>query len=306
MMITPTPILRILTGSLVLLLVGTLFFLFVGSTSGSNEGPSAGSGQYRAENVNLALRRTAHHLLRIAGDSTSRIPPVEQTNPNTFRVSFRRSFNYDSLPALLQESLRLHQVTGAYDVAVLDCARGQLLLGYNLYDLLKNSVVPCGGRSMVAGCYVLQLTFSPVAPAPQPSMRWPLLALVGILSGVAFIVWRRSVRPGEPVAQPSSLPDPAIRFGQSRLDVSNQLLTSGTSQHTLTYRETKLLRLLVNHPNEVLERNQILKQVWEDEGITVGRSVDVFISRLRKLLQDDPTIRISAVHGVGYRLEVQG
>ena len=84
------------------------------------------------------------------------------------------------------------------------------------------------------------------------------------------------------------------------------MLTSGPNQHKLTYREAKLLQLLANHPNQVLERDQILKLVWEDEGITVGRSVDVFISRLRKLLAEDPTLRITAVHGVGYRFEVKG
>lgn len=306
MKITHTPSLRILTGSLIVLLVGMLFVRFVGSTPGPNEAQSTDQKQYRAEKVNLALRRTAHGLLRMAGDSTSRIPAVVQTNPHTFRVSFSRAFNYDSLPALLQQSLRLHHVSGAYDVAILDCANGELQLGYSLHDLLANRPVPCEGRAMAAGCYVLQLTFEPVAPGPQSSVGWRLAALAGLLSGVAFIVWRRSAKTSEPVSPLSSSPDQAIRFGQSWLDVGNQLLNSGSSQHNLTYRETKLLRLLASHPNELLERNQILKLVWEDEGITVGRSVDVFVSRLRKLLQDDPTIRISAVHGVGYRLEVQG
>jgi DNA-binding winged helix-turn-helix (wHTH) protein len=300
-----TSVLRILTGGMALLLVSVLFVQFVGSSSGPNEAQSDDSGKYRAGKINLALRRTAHHLLRLAGDSTSRIPAVEQTNAYTFQVSFSRAFNYDTLPALLQQSLRLHKVAGAYDVAVLDCARGELQLGYSLHDLLTSGPVPCGGRSMAVGCYVLQLTFEPVAPAPQPSVRWPLVALVGLLSGVAFIMWRRSARTRGAVHQPGSSLANAIRFGQSWLDVSNQLLTSGSSQHNLTYRETKLLRLLVSHPNEVLERNQILKLVWEDEGVTVGRSVDVFVSRLRKLLQNDPTLRIAAVHGVGYRLEVQ-
>ena len=305
MKITHLPFLRILAGSVALLLVGMLFVRFVGTTSGSNEVQSAGSGPYRAEKVNLALRRTAHHLLRLAGDSTSRIPPVEQPNDRTFRVAFSRAFNYDSLPTLLQESLRIHQVNGSYDVAVLDCARGELQLGYSLTDLLAGSPIPCKGRSMAAGCYVLQLTIHPVAPAPQPAMPWSLVALAGLCSGIAFIAWRRSARVVGPTGQSSTLPEQAIRFGQSWLNVGNQLLTSGSSQYTLTYRETKLLRLLISHPNEVLARNQILKLVWEDEGVTVGRSVDVFVSRLRKLLQNDPTIRITAVHGVGYRLEVQ-
>lgn len=304
MKLTHPPVLRILIGSIALLLTGLLFVRFVSSASGTNAVRSDVSQTYRTEKINLALRRTAHHLLRVAGDSTSRIPVIDQPNPHTFRVSFGRAFNYDSLPALLHQSLQLHKVADAYDVAVLDCAGGKLQLGYNKQDLLGNGPVPCGGRSLTDGCYVLQVTFEPPAPAPQPSTPWPMLALAGLLSGVAFIVWRRSGRTVEPVVQPIPSPNHTLQFGQSLLDVNSQLLISGSSQHNLTYRETKLLRVLVSHPNQVMERSEILKLVWEDEGITVGRSIDVFMSRLRKLLQNDPTIRIAAVHGVGYRLEI--
>jgi hypothetical protein len=305
MKLTHPPVLRILISSVALLLICLLFARFVSNASGTNAVRSDASQTYRTEKINLALRRTAHHLLRLAGDSTSRIPAVAQPNPHTFRISLGRAFNYDSLPSLLKHSLQLHHIEDGYDVAVLDCAHGELQLGYNERDLLGNGPVPCGGRSLTAGCYVLQVTFEPLAPAPQPSTQWPLLALAGLLSGVTFIMWRRrSARTSEAVAQPLSSPNHALQFGQSWLDVNSQLLMSGSSQHNLTYRETKLLRVLVSHPNQVMERSEILKLVWEDEGITVGRSIDVFMSRLRKLLQNDPTIRIAAVHGVGYRLEI--
>ena len=71
----------------------------------------------------------------------------------------------------------------------------------------------------------------------------------------------------------------------------------------LTFRETKLLRLFATNPDRLLERDVILRQVWADEGVLVGRSVDVFVSRLRKKLAADPSVGIAAVHGVGYRLE---
>ncbi len=118
------------------------------------------------------------------------------------------------------------------------------------------------------------------------------------------VVWRRPTRltPGAP--EPKQVTIVPLRFGNCSFDVSRQILTAGNTLHKLTYREAKLLGLLVNHANQVLDRDTILKLVWEDEGVTVGRSVDVFMSRLRKLLHDDPTVRIAAVHGVGYKLEV--
>ena len=65
----------------------------------------------------------------------------------------------------------------------------------------------------------------------------------------------------------------------------------------------KLLAFFARHPDQVLQRDEILQQVWADEGVLVGRSLDMFVSRLRKKLAGDPTVSIVAVHGVGYRLE---
>jgi DNA-binding winged helix-turn-helix (wHTH) protein len=295
---------RLVTASLFLGLAGLLVVQLAGFASVADESP-------QSQKINLALRRTAHHLLRTAGDSTSRIPAVQQPNPQTYRVELGRALDYDQLPDLLQASLRLHQVTGAYDVAVLNCADGELQLGYTVNDLNSDKSVPCGGRSMVAGCYVLQVTFAtPIPPrwtaSTQLPMSWPLFALGGLLLvGLLLPVWQRTGRVIEPEKPPIPETPGQLQFGRSCLDLTNQQLMSGSSQHNLTYREAKLLRLLVSHPNQLLPRDQILKSVWEDEGVTVGRSVDVFVSRLRKLLHDDPTVRIVAVHGVGYRLDVQ-
>ena len=72
--------------------------------------------------------------------------------------------------------------------------------------------------------------------------------------------------------------------------------------HELTYREAKLLQLFVSHPNQLLDRGFILRHVWADEGILVSRSVDMFVSRLRKLVEVDAAAPryIQTVWGVGY------
>ncbi|AUD07213.1 winged helix family transcriptional regulator [Spirosoma pollinicola] len=291
---------RLLIISGIVLITGLLFTQFVGLSAATDN-------LYSTQKVNLALRRTAHHLLRAAGDSTSRIPAVQQLDPHTFRLQLATNFDYDRLPGLLRESFRLHNVMATYDVAVLDCARGEVQLGYSVKDLLRNESIPCVNRSLAAGCYTLQITFNSPAPSAKRVPFLPLLGIGGLLVGLLFAVRHRKEHTNSTVEQPiASIPASSlIRFGRSSLDLPNLTLITNTTPHSLTYREAKLLRLLVSHPNQILERDQILKLVWEDEGITVGRSVDVFVSRLRKLLQDDPTIKIAAVHGVGYRLEIQ-
>ncbi len=296
------PFVRMAIGSTILLLLGLLFVRFIQKSE---------PVELRSDRVNLALRRTADRLLRAAGDSTSRIDAVVQTAPHIYRVRFGRSFDYDQLPALLQESFSVHKIDRPYDVAILDCATKTLQLGYTIADLTGPLPVACQGRDLESGCYVLQVTFAPVQSAS--GSEWPFLALGGLLSCVLALVWYRAGQRPQPNPPAESSPvetDPAptnpnlLVFGQSCLDLTRQTLVTGPTTHTLTYREAKLLRVLVQHANEVLERDRILQLVWADEGVTVGRSVDVFISRLRKLLADDPAVRIATLHGVGYRLEV--
>ena len=126
-----------------------------------------------------------------------------------------------------------------------------------------------------------------------------------LLVGLGFIVWKRNQTDSKDSGNPP-VADTGHKmiFGNSSLDMTNLTLVSQTNTYNLTYREAKLLFLFTNNKNKVLERDFILKSVWEDEGIVVGRSVDVFVSRLRKMLAEDLNVKISAVHGVGYRLEV--
>ncbi len=72
----------------------------------------------------------------------------------------------------------------------------------------------------------------------------------------------------------------------------------------LTTKENQVLKILASNLNETLSRDQLQKEVWEDEGIFVGRSLDVFIFKLRKKLEVDPGIRIVNVHGKGYKLDI--
>jgi hypothetical protein len=256
------------------------------------------------DKINLALRRTAHLLLQESGDSTSRIPPVERLHDNVWVVRMERRIDYDKLPKTLQESLALHGYSGDYDVALLRCADDELLLGYSFQDFAAdNQNIPCQGREMLSECYNLQLTLTATAPRAE---QFPLVGwlISGLLATALFALWRS--RPGRSNQNPARSQSPAewLTFGQTRLDVANQTLWCGEARHSVTYREAKLLSLFAQRPNQVLERNFIIENVWADEGVLVGRSVDMFVSRLRKLLRDDPSIKLVAVHGVGYRMEV--
>jgi DNA-binding response OmpR family regulator len=79
------------------------------------------------------------------------------------------------------------------------------------------------------------------------------------------------------------------------------VLESNGERKTLTYKEAELLRYFCDNPNKVLSRSDILKQVWGSDDYYLGRSLDVFISRLRKYLGGDDNIKILNLHGIGFR-----
>ncbi|MGL4411771.1 MAG: response regulator transcription factor [Bacteroidales bacterium] len=92
------------------------------------------------------------------------------------------------------------------------------------------------------------------------------------------------------------------KIGKFTFDTQKQLLTIGEKATKLTTKESELLSLLCIHMNEILERNYALKTIWIDDNYFNARSMDVYITKLRKLLKDDSDIEIINVHGKGYKL----
>jgi len=92
-----------------------------------------------------------------------------------------------------------------------------------------------------------------------------------------------------------------IQFGIFSFSPENLRLISGNNHQDLTHREAVLLTYLLEHRQIVLRREDILNAVWGNDHFFSSRSMDVFISRLRKLLKSDPSVKIESVHNVGYR-----
>lgn len=106
-------------------------------------------------------------------------------------------------------------------------------------------------------------------------------------------------------AELSAAAPTSIAFGPYVLDVATQQLMRGATRKKLTSKETQVLELLAATPNAVVSRERILESVWHDSGYHTGRSLDVFISRLRKLFPPKSGVEILNVHGEGYRLVVK-
>jgi DNA-binding response OmpR family regulator len=93
-------------------------------------------------------------------------------------------------------------------------------------------------------------------------------------------------------------------IGQYHFDYTRSVLTRKKHHQKLTPKEADLLKLLCQHMNQTLGREQALREIWNNDSYFSGRSMDVFISKLRKYLKDDPSVEIMGIHGQGFRLVV--
>ncbi len=94
-------------------------------------------------------------------------------------------------------------------------------------------------------------------------------------------------------------------IGKYQFDTSNFILFNENEKVTLTQREAELLKLFLDNKNLVLKREQILTALWGTDDYFMGRSLDVFISRLRKILTSEKGISIENLHGIGFRFSVE-
>lgn len=113
---------------------------------------------------------------------------------------------------------------------------------------------------------------------------------------------KRSSQTKEDGSQPRHI----FQLGDYTFDYSNLTLTNGQSSKVLTQKEADVLHCFCNNLGVVIRREEILKEVWGDDDYFLGRSMDVFISKLRKYLSGDPSIEIVNYHGIGFKLSMKG
>jgi DNA-binding response OmpR family regulator len=94
-------------------------------------------------------------------------------------------------------------------------------------------------------------------------------------------------------------------IGKYQFDSKNYLVFTATEKISLTQREAELLKLFLDNKNVVMKREEILKSLWGTDDYFMGRSLDVFISRLRKILANEKGIAIENLHGIGFKFSMQ-
>ena len=249
----------------------------------------------------ILLRRIGHEILLQSGDSTSRVLPVKKTAGNEYQISFENAFTFqpESLVNTTQRLLAKDPLASDYVVNVLNCANASVAYGYAISKNKKDDIVACKGRRQPIACYMINIKFKPTGIITAKNGY--LLGSLTVLAFVGFI-FLRSVKPRK--ALPDSQHTGIFTLGSMSFDAETRKLMINGKTIDLTRTETRVLRIFALSPNEAIERSRLQKEIWEDEGVIVGRSLDMFISKLRKKLEFDPNIKIVVIRGKGYKLEI--
>jgi hypothetical protein len=281
-------------------LLGLMFFLFV--TVICVAFSMEDSDDFNISRREVLLRRIGHELLLQSGDSTSRVLPVKKIAENEYQIRFEKDFTFqpDSLVNTTRRLLAKDPLSRDYVVNVLNCSNSSVAYGYAISQNTKDDIVACIGRKQPTACYMINVKFK--ALDVNTAKSGYLLGGVSFLALLGFLFFR-SVKP------PKALPEAAqhtdmITLGAVLFDAKSRKLVINDKTIDLTGTETRVLSIFALSPNETIERTRLQKEIWEDEGVIVGRSLDMFISKLRKKLEIDPNIKIVVIRGKGYKLEI--
>lgn len=256
---------------------------------------------YTISRREVLLRRIGHEILLQSGDITSRVLPIKKIAENEYQISFESELTFlpDSLMSTTQRFLDNAPLSNNYIVNVLNCDNSSIIYGYAISKNKKDDIVTCIGRRQPKACYRINIKFKPNGITIEENGY--VLGSLSFVAFVGFIFWR-SVTPRKTL--PDGQQTNMFALDSVLFDAKNRKLIIDGKTTDLTGTETRVLLMFASSPNEIIERSRLQKEIWEDEGVIVGRSLDMFISKLRKKLELDPNIKIVVIRGKGYRLEV--
>lgn len=253
--------------------------------------------------IQLALREVGHSFLLQLGDSTSLVKPIEKEGER-YSLSFSRPFTFEPslLSEVVHEVLMQNKLYDHFLVEVESCDIQMVVHSFSLNSVQTKKEIACKGRYLAEDCYVFY--FSELEPnislhkedqeAQNELNYWVLLLLIIPILIFSLKRWNKKVLSQED----------GINLGHFLFNPKRLVLKFGNQLIDLSVKEADLLLLFYENESKTLERAFILNQIWGDEGDYVGRTLDVFISKLRKKIASDNTLQIINVRGVGYRFVI--
>ena len=247
----------------------------------------------------VVLRDIGHKLLLSAKDSTSRVLPIKKLNDYTYQISFQNemSFMPDTLINLFEREFKKRNLAKEYIINLRNCKQRETVFAFEINK--TGNITPCNSRSLETGCYLIEID---LLKTNQFNYGWLSLLIIP-LAFVGFYIKNRQQKIEEPAVINDD--NDFVHLGHFKFYPVNNVLTIEHKTITLSDKETKALKMFAANINQMVERENLMKVIWEEEGIIVmSRNVDVLVSKLRKKLNDDTAIKFINVHGRGYKLVI--
>ena len=250
------------------------------------------------ETVKVALKDAGNKLLLANNDSTSLILPVVRLNENRYKLEFQNklSITPDSLVSIVNESLKTANLPKRYIVEVVNCISEEVSYSFQITGVKEQNIVPCIGRNLPTDCYTIQILFLENESIFTQKIFYLILAVL-LIGLVGFILFYKKISLKEEEK-------PFSKIGHYKFYKDQNKLIKDTVEIKLSAKECELMAMFSTNQNQVIKREILVKEIWEDNGVFVDRSLDTFISKLRKKFKDDDSVNLINVHGVGYMLEV--
>ncbi|MEZ5040318.1 MAG: winged helix-turn-helix domain-containing protein [Saprospiraceae bacterium] len=280
------------------------------------------------------MRMIGHEILKCWGDGESRIMPIEKID-GQYKISFEFEFGFDpdEIVAIIDRIITETRIASDYLVEVAQCETKAVVYSFEIRNAYPD-MIPCGGRILPEDCYHLLITITDDVSLSLPNRQAiansqaiiadsssmealstagssltaseskgstllkfaffiiPLLFLIGF---IGYFIKKKNLADIDPNL---------ILIGAFQFDKRNMMLYFENEKIELSNKEAELLALLHAEANEPIAREVILQSVWGDEGNYVGRTLDVFISKLRKKLEADTSVKIVNIRGIGYKLVI--
>jgi len=226
---------------------------------------------------------------------------VKKLNENRYQISFQNDFSFisDTLINLVQREFQTNAPATDYIVNLRNCTQNETVLAFEINSHTGN-LIACRGRKLDVGCYVIEID---LLKKDQFNFLWLLLLIIPL--GIAGLYAKNKFQKkeaGEPIADTTGY----IQLGSFKFYADNNVLKMEDKTIELSEKETKALKIFAENVNQIVEREKLMKEIWEDKGIVViSRNVDVLVSKLRKKLIDDNSIKFINVPGRGYKFVIE-
>ncbi len=254
--------------------------------------------------VKVALRNVGHQLLVSNENVHEPVLPIQKIEALKYKLSFTSNIEIKPsyLVKLIDENFEKVAVSNHYIVEVLHCNSQEVSYSYIMKEKVEEGIIPCVGRRLQKDCYTIQVTFLNVVTTTNNSKQAMLYYLIPICFMLLIVIYVVKKRRKQNTLHEEK---EDVHIGDYLFYPERNIIVYNDIEISLSKKECELLQILGSNKNQTVKREELTKRVWEDNGVIVGRSLDTYISKLRKKLNQDPTIKISNIHGVGYKLIVE-